>query len=913
MRRRLHNRLGLLAAITTLAIAGQASIAQADFGVTPEHFATGLTGEQAGLAGAPADYHVSFEFNARQGTSNAAPPPEGTPKQVDVELPPGLIGNPTKIPECTNGQIGVITINPHCPADRAVGFAAFKLYDPSKGTYYPSSGTFNGRIFRVPTIGNEAAAFAFSAVSYLVRISITVDPENGYRIRAHALNLNESLPLVSADVTFWGVPQEHSGPGSLTELAQGTFGGPQPVGVPRTRFMSTPTNCDRASLETTMTLTSWQTKQPIAPISSLIPGVTGCNELTFDPSISVTPENKAAGAPSGYQVDLTVPQNEEPFARITPNLKDAVVHLPAGLAISPPQADGLDACTDEQLGLHTSAPAACPEASKIGSLQIDTPLLEEPVLGSVYIGSQLSNNPESGQMYRIFLVGSAPGALIKLSGAISANAQTGQLTATFNENPELPFSKFTLNLRGGPRATLVNPSTCGTYTTTSSLSSWAGQAAAPRSSFVIDQNCDGRSRFTPGFEAGTRDSAAGTYSPFTLRVTRLEGQQNISRIDATLPPGLLAKLAGVPLCGDAEAVGGNCPPASQVGTTTVAAGEGTDPLYVPQPGKAPTGVYLAGPYKGAPYSLVVKVPAQAGPFDLGTVTVRNALHVDPTTTQVSATSDSLPQILGGVPIAYRDIRIDIDRPGFTLNPTSCGAMRVGGTIASPSGTVADVDNRFQSVNCAGLGFGPKLALSLKGGTTRAKNPALKAVLTAPAGQANIGKVQVVLPKSVFIDNRHIDNPCTRIQFDDGAGNGSACPPKSILGKATAWSPLLDRPLTGPVYFRSNGGERKLPDLVASLDGQIHVNLVGFIDSVHKKGTQTSRTRNTFASVPDAPVSRFVLELQGGKKGLLQNSTNLCKSTNKATVRMDGQNGKAHDFKTVVRPTSCSAKKKPKKK
>jgi hypothetical protein len=336
-------------------------------------------------------------------------------------------------------------------------------------------------------------------------------------------------------------------------------------------------------------------------------------------------------------------------------------------------------------------------------------------------------------------------------------------------------------------------------------------------------------------------------------------------------------------------------------------GAGTSPFYV-NTGK----VYLAGPYKGAPLSLAIVTPALAGPFDLGNVVVRAALQVNPITAQISAVSDPLPTILDGIPLDLRSVEVNISRQGFTLNPTSCEPMQITTSVTGTGAATASPSARFQVGNCAALGFSPKLALSLKGGTTRAKDPALKAVLTPPSGQANIGKVQVILPKSVFIDNRHISNPCTRVQFDAGAGNGVQCPAKSILGKATAWSPLLAQPLTGNVYFRSNGGERKLPDLVASLDGQIHVNLVGFIDSVKQKGTEGSRVRNTFASVPDAPVSRFVLELQGGKKGLLQNSTNLCKTTNKATVKMDGQNGKVNDFETVVKP-SCGKSKKPKKK
>jgi hypothetical protein len=425
------------------------------------------------------------------------------------------------------------------------------------------------------------------------------------------------------------------------------------------------------------------------------------------------------------------------------------------------------------------------------------------------------------------------------------------------------------------------------------------------STFTIDEGCANAGQFTPTLEAGTTAPSAGKPSPFTLRITQRSGQQNLSVIEATLPKGVLAKLAGVQLCGNAEAATGNCPMGSQVGTTTVGAGAGPSPIYVPQPGRAPTAVYLAGPYNGAPYSLVVKVPAEAGPFNLGTVTVRNSLYVDPTTTQVTAKSDPLPQILDGVPISYRDVRVDITRNDFTINPTSCEPMQVTSVLTAISGQTASPATRFQVAGCDALGFSPKLSLQLKGQTKRTGNPAVNAVLTAPPGQANIAATTVILPKSSFIDQSHVDNPCTRVQF-----SADACPANSILGTAVAYTPLIDKPLEGPVYFRSNGGERTLPDIVADLNGQIHVVLVGFIDSV-KVGKESSRVRTRFASVPDAPVSKFVLKLKGGKRGLIENSQNLCKVKPVATVQMTGQNGKPHDFKQKI-GTSCGSGKKSKK-
>ena len=376
---------------------------------------------------------------------------------------------------------------------------------------------------------------------------------------------------------------------------------------------------------------------------------------------------------------------------------------------------------------------------------------------------------------------------------------------------------------------------------------------------------------------------------------RDDGEQNLSRIQATLPPGLLARLAGVPLCSDAAAATGSCPPSSQVGATTVGAGPGTNPIYVPEPGKAPTAVYLAGPYKGAPYSLVVKVPAQAGPFDLGTVTVRNALNIDPGTTQVTAKSDPLPQILQGIPIAYRDVRVEVNRPGFTLNPTSCDPMKIDSTLTSIEGKTASPSARFQVAGCGELGFKPKLSIKLKGGTKRSDHPALTAVLKARKGDANIGRVSVALPHSEFLAQEHIRTVCTRVQFAAGAGNGAECPKGSIYGKASALTPLLDKPLRGPVYLRSS--DNPLPDLVVALHGQVDFNLVGRIDS------KNGGIRTTFGSVPDAPVSKFVLQMQGGRKGLLVNSTDLCAATNRAAVKLDAQNGKTADS-TLALANGC---------
>jgi hypothetical protein len=370
-----------------------------------------------------------------------------------------------------------------------------------------------------------------------------------------------------------------------------------------------------------------------------------------------------------------------------------------------------------------------------------------------------------------------------------------------------------------------------------------------------------------------------------------------------MPKGLLAKLGGVPLCAEAAAASAECSPSSQIGSLSAAAGVGGAPLWIPQPGKAPTAVYLAGPYKGAPYSVITRVPAQAGPFDLGTVVTRAGIYVDPETAVATIRTDPLPQILEGVPIAYRDVDVSIDRPSFTLNPTGCSRRSVQARIVAIGGAAANPSDPFRATDCAKLDFAPKLSLSMTGSTFRAQHPALKAVLTQKGGQANIARAAVTLPSSEIIEQSHVGNPCTRPQFE-----ANACPAKSLLGHARAITPLLDEPLEGPVYFRANGGVRGLPDIVADLRGPIHVVLVGFVDSVHRKGSEVSRIRTTFAEVPDAPVTKFTMNLFGGKRGLLVNSENLCAAPRRAAVKLLAQNGDIQNFEPAIR-TDCGKGKK----
>jgi hypothetical protein len=877
-----------LATAMALVLAVAPALAAEGFGLVPGSFTTSATTTQAG---AHDDFTTNMAFN-----SGADGLPIDHVKDIVVDLPPGIVGNPTSAPKCYASQLAP-TEAFSCPPDSQVGRInlKFSLMGIPFFTSFP--------VWNMAQRGLKPAEFGFKVVIPAIFASASVRPDD-YGLRTVISNIPTTFPLISSSLTLWGNPPDSShdsGRGSNCYVLEGELscsGEGRPSGQSPAAFMRNPTECG-VQQTATVTVDSWQDPSDKITATSTLAPMTGCDKLSFNPDISLRSGSRSAGQPTGMTVNLSVPQSGKPDDLGTPDLKKAVVTLPPGITINPAAAGGQQGCAPAQIGIGSNEPPTCPESSQLGTVKIKTPVLEEELEGAVYLAKEKEN--PFGSLIALYLAVKGPGFYLKLPGKVDLDQSTGQITTTFENTPQLPFEELHLSLRGGPRAPLITPSTCGTYSTKAVLTSWSSSTPVElESPITIDQGC-ANGGFSPGLQAGTADPNGGSFSPFTLRVTRADGQQNISSIEAKLPKGLLAKLAGIPTCGDAQAATGDCPAASQVGTTTVGAGAGSNPVFVPEAGKAPTAVYLAGPYKGAPYSLVVKVPAQAGPFDLGTVAVRNGLYIDPETTQVTTKSDPLPQILQGIPVAYRDVRVEVNRPGFTVNPTNCAPMSVDTTIGGSGGATASPSVPFRAANCERLGFAPKLALRLSGAPPRrGGNPALQATVTPAAGNANIGKASVILPGTELLEQGHIKTVCTRVQFAAGQ-----CPAGSIYGHAKAWTPLLDTPLEGPVYLRSNGGERKLPDLVADLNGSIHVVLVGYIDSVKRHGSPRIRTR--FLSVPDAPVSRFVLEMQRGKKSLLANTTNLCKAKPRAEATLGGQNGKGYETRPLVKVSGCGGK------
>ena len=842
-------------------------------------------------AGAHADLTTSFKLTRDPGGT-----PYARTRDIEVVLPPGMIGNPQGIPQCTVTQLGILPAESKCPLDSQVGVTEVTLIDPI-------SGTFTEPIYNMPSPGGDIVArLGFFAFEWPLFINVRLDPTD-YSLVATIEGVPSGANMLEATTTLWGIPAAKSHDElriTPEEAASGDFPpGGRKATLPEAPFLSNPTDCS-TQRQITVTARSYQLPDSPSTLSAPFPDITGCGKLSFDPIFTAVPTNQEASAPTGLEAELQIPQDETPQGRATSTLKSAVVTLAPGLTINPAAGQGLAACSAEEVGFGRNESAHCPDAAKIGSVTMEVPALKESLKGSVY-----QRTPEPGRLFGFWLVADEQGVHLKLPAEIKPNPLTGQLTAVFaglpalGGNPQVPVANFKFRVFGGPRAPLATPAACGTYQTHYSFAPWSGQPPAEGDTAMqITSGCN-KGGFAPELSAGSLISSAGKFSPFTFTLTRSDGEANPQTLAVHLPQGLLAKLGGVPLCPEGAAATGNCPPASRIGSLAAAAGVGGAPLWIPQPGKAPTASYLAGPYKGAPYSIVSVVPAQAGPFDLGTVVNRAAINIDPETALATIKTDPLPQILEGVPVAYRAVHVLVDRPEFTLNPTSCARKTSRATVASGSGLLAEPSDGFQVTNCGKLRYKPKLKLRFKGSTKRSGHPAVKAVLTQGANQANTKSATVILPASEMLDQDHINSPCTRVQF-----NAGRCPKKSVLGHASAVTPLLDQPLRGPIYFRSNGGARALPDIVADLHGPIHIVLVGYVDSVGKKGSEIRRIRTRFAHVPDAPVRKFTMNFFGGKRGLLEHNRDICRSTPSAKIQLKAQNGLERGANSAI-VTDCS--------
>lgn len=951
----------LLAVLATLATMAAASPAGAyeikDFSANILE-ADGETFEsQAGAV--PYQGVISYNTVVTPSERGDVPPIQeqgGSTKTIQVTVPEGLVPNPESIPECTDEQLHDIA----CPPASQIGMVRLRLrtYLPAtvtgpfgitapgaKGWMTAKIGLFNME----RSNSSQLARFAFdsghvSPTGHMTEIVGAMRPDD-HRLYFTIDNIPTPTttspttpPLITGStLTFWGKPNSAAhdgerGSASLTFVSSdnpGTFPGPVPpagtplpanyplnaelpptvrpatgaTGItnPDATFLRSPTAClgpQKAELQ----LTSWQGQVRNAEdtVGEETDGLQGCDQVPFSSSTAFGPSSMQADAPVPLGVTLDVPQagDDDPIA--TAHVKDVAVKLPPGMTISPSAANGLAACTDAQFAKGTNDPIACPGASKIGTVSIETPLLPTALQGTVYVGQ-----PLPGNRYRLFLHADGFGISIRLKGDVRPDPATGQITAYFNDNPQLPFSRFQLDFDGGSRAIIASPQACGTHTGTSVLTPWSGNAADTSNASVTVTNCNGN-QFAPGFSFNPASLLAGAQTALTVDFARADTQQTLSGITARLPLGMLATVKGVQRCGEAQIQAQSCPDASRIGTVTVKAGPGAAPYELAAP------VYLTWGYNGGSFGAVVIMHVVAGPYDLGNIVVRQALRIDPDTAQVAVVSDPLPQIKEGVPLRLRDLRLHVERANFMRNPTSCGTQKAKADLTSAFGTAAYREASLTFADCSKLEFKPKISMKLVGKSQmkKFKYPALRATVTQSRSQAGIRYSKVTLPKHVALAAKNAKGLC---EVKDAAAD--KCPASSIVGNAIATTPLLNQPLKGAVYFVK--GERTDPKtgrVIATLP-TFYVPLRGETTIHLRATTNVSKDRlvTTFPAIPDAPITKFEFNIKGGKNGIVQATRDLCASKSfQATVLFRGHNGaKPGSLKPRI-GTDCGKKKSTKK-
>ena len=754
------------------------------------------------------------------------------PKDVVVDLPPGFVGDPTAVPKCPDLDLVETRA---CPAASQVGVATISP---------PSGATGKNRMFGVYNVepaSNHPAEFAFRTPVGIVQLVPTLRSDGDMGITAIVRNITEADTVFASSVTLWGVPadpvhdiQRCANPNFVAQACVGfdEAGSVWPVagqGSPHSSsaalkpFLTNPTRCTGAPVITGLHLSSWANPARFEvdgdpdlsdpswkSASATAPPVTGCDKLQFGPSIQSRATTAAPDSPTGLDFQLTIPQTDDRNVLATAHLRDTTVVLPEGMVVNASSADGLDACTSAQIGLVSKQPPrftklepSCPSGSKIGTVEVHTPLLEELLTGEVFVAAQGDNPFDS--LLAIYLVVRGPGLLVKLAGHVEPDPQTGRLKTTVLDNPQLPFDTVDVRIKSGSRAPLKTPESCGGHFTTAAFTSWAGQAADVSDSFGV--GCPGTAgAYDPGFSAGATNPVGGSYSPFSTRITRPNGKE-LGRVNVKLPKGMLAGVKDVAVCTEAQLAtaasksgratqsGPACPAGSQIGTVTAGAGAGPTPFYPRLPGSDVSGrVFLTQRHanvqhglagaRQAAYGLAIEVPAVAGPFDLGTVMVRAAIYVDPVTAQITAVSDQMPRILQGIPLDVRDIRVDIARDRFSTTPTSCEEKQVRGDIVAQDGAVATRNARYQVGECGSLRFKPRLALRLTGKRQRTtgKHPGVRAVVRQTGvGEAGINRAEVRLPKSLALDP---DNAQALCEFEDGTKPNpeNRCPKGSIVGR-----------------------------------------------------------------------------------------------------------------------------------
>ena len=876
--------------------------ARAEFAVQPGSFAVTPSSLQAG---AHADLTTSFAF-----AGNGAGSVNGLLRSADVVLPVGFAGYPASVKTCAPEQLQLA----ECPQDAQIGTLEVVL------RYLPGFYLLKlVPLYNMKPPANETAVYGFDEPPILSgEIVVSLGPD--YRVHARASDVVTGVELVRQALTIWGVPAAHSHDsqrGSHFECEQSGAserfspeqerceGGEHAAGENPVPYLVNPTQCTQRPLQAELVgVETWE-GEAAAPAVAKVGPFTGCSSLSFQPTIALAPEQAQATIPTGYEVDLRVPQNESPEGLAIADLQDAAIQLPVGVVLSPSAGTGLASCSEAQVGMQGGVPngeaVACPPASRLGSVSVATPALSNELKGALYLGGPPSG-VIAGSPFTLYLTFEGNGVRVKIRGTATPNLATGRIQTVFDQNPELPFSELKLHLNGGSRATLANPSACGSYFAESDFAPWSSPFtpdATPTSAPFEITGC-GAPRFAPSFSAGTLSNQAGGYSPFRVTFGREDADQQLGGLTVTTPPGLSGNLANVPLCQEPQAAEGTCPAASQIGEVTAAAGPGPEPVFI-KGGK----VFLTGPYGAAPFGLSIDVAEKAGPIDLGSgacdcEVVRASVRIDPHTAQLTVTDSTLPTIKDGIPFQVKMVDVDINRPGFVFNPTSCDPMSVTGTLSSSQGMSAQVQSHFQVTNCAALRFNPSIKVSTSGKTSKADGASLTLKVTRASGpeseQANFAKVKIDLPKQLPSRLTTLQKACTAAQFEaDPAG----CPAASVIGHVKVITPIFPVPLEGPAYFVSHGGEA-FPSLIFVLQGYgvtIEVVSTTFI-------SKTGITSGTLKAVPDAPFTSFELTLPEGRYSALAANGNLCKSKLTMPTEFTGQNGAVIKQDTKITTTGC---------
>ena len=841
-------------------------------------------------------------------------------KDLSFYLPLGFFGNPQLLPRCTVSLVEPEFGTTGCPAGSRVGATLLMiLAGVLANTDDPSHVT---PVYNVTPEKGYAAEFAFSSTgfTYVIYASV-VRHDGGYVLRI-------SLPGVPLFSQMFGVIATFEGD------IHGLTGQGQPFD--EGGFLTNPSVCGDGPIDSTLEVNTWEHPDISLEQSAVAyPSVEGCDLQGFAPAFSAIPETTRAEAPSGYSSDVQIPQAPQDFTGLgTPPTRDVSVTLPQGTTLSPSAANGLAACQQtgpEGInieGAEAEAVAAdglprpvaghCPAASRVGTVSAVTPLLSEPLEGHIFLATPkcgatgqpgcTSNDAEDGNLFGLYVELQAPGAgvIVKVSGSASVNPVTGQVTATFDDIPQFPLSSMEVDMNGGPRAPLANPAGCGTAGSSAQVTPWSSSTPATlSSSFDVDWDgngggCPTSPPFAPVFSAGMTQNGAGAFSPFTLTLKREDREQNISSLTTTLPPGLLAMVSKATQCPEPLAAQGSCPAASQVGSVTVGVGPGSDPIY--ETGK----VYFTGPYDGAPFGLSVLVPAVAGPFNLGNVLVRVTLLIDSHTAQVTAVSGAFPQILDGIPLRIRTLSLELNTPDFTFNPTNCNQLNITATVDSSQGTSTGVSTPFAAAGCKNLPFKPTLSASTRAKTTKTTGASLTIKVGSGPGQANIAKVRFVFPKQLPARLTTLQKACIEAQFNT---NPAGCPAGSVIGSATAHTPVLAHALTGPIYLVSHGGAA-FPDAVVILQGE---GVLLYLDG--NTNIKHGITTSTFNSVPDAPISSFEAVLPQGAHSAFATDIptkakgDLCGQSLTLPATITGQNGAQITQNTKIGVSGCPKAKK----